>query len=71
LGRFQGPRQIILAVRVRALYRPSTTGAAGMVGQFGFVKTTLDPEGQILVDGELWRAVTRDGPLPGRRAWRF
>ena len=49
---------------LRALHRPQTTGAAGMVGHTGVVRTALDPEGQVLVDGELWRAVTRDGPVP-------
>ena len=57
---------VIFAVSagLRALYRPSTTGVAGMVGQTGVVKTALDPEGHVLVDGELWRAVARDGPVP-------
>ncbi len=57
---------VIFAVSagLRALYRPSTTGAAGMVGQTGVVKTPLDPEGQVQVDGELWRAVAQDGPVP-------
>jgi membrane-bound serine protease (ClpP class) len=57
---------VILAVSMglRALRRPPTTGAVGMVGHVGVVKRALDPEGQVLVDGELWRAVTRDGPVP-------
>jgi len=57
---------VIFAVSagLRALYRPSTTGPAGMVGQTGVVKTALDPEGHVLVDGELWQAVAADGPVP-------
>jgi membrane-bound serine protease (ClpP class) len=57
---------VIFAVSMglRALYRPSATGSAGMVGQAGVVRTPLDPEGQVMMDGELWRAVARDGPLP-------
>jgi len=57
---------VIFAVSagLRALYRPSTTGTAGMVGQTGVVKTALDPEGHVLVDGELWQAVAADGPVP-------
>jgi membrane-bound serine protease (ClpP class) len=47
-----------------ALYRPPTTGAAGMIGQTCLVRTPLDPEGQVQVDGELWRAVAQDGPVP-------
>jgi len=46
-----------------ALYRPASTGAAGMMGQVGVVKRALDPEGQVLIDGELWQAVAEDGPV--------
>jgi membrane-bound serine protease (ClpP class) len=35
-----------------------------MVGRIGVVRRALDPEGQVQVDGELWRAVTHDGALP-------
>jgi membrane-bound serine protease (ClpP class) len=55
---------VAVSMGLRALRRPPTTGAVGMVGHVGIVKRTLDPEGQVLVDGELWRAVTRDGPVP-------
>ncbi len=56
---------VIFAVSagLKALYRPATTGAAGMVGQLGIAKTALNPEGQVLIGGELWRAVAQDGPL--------
>ncbi|HEV8441420.1 MAG TPA: nodulation protein NfeD [Methylomirabilota bacterium] len=53
-----------VSVGVRALYRPPTTGVVGMVGQTAVVKTALAPEGQVLVEGELWRAVAEDGPVP-------
>ena len=49
---------------LRALYRPASTGANAMVGHTGVVRTAIDPEGQVLVDGELWRAVAADGPVP-------
>ena len=52
---------------LRALYRPASTGAAGMVGRSGVVQRALDPEGQVLIDGELWRAVAEDGPGAGGR----
>jgi membrane-bound serine protease (ClpP class) len=56
---------VIFAVSagVRALYRTPSTGTAGMVGQVGVVRSPLDPEGQVMIDGELWRAVTREGPV--------
>ena len=51
-----------LSFGVRALYGPPATGAAAMVGATGVVKTALAPTGQVLVDGELWGAVSIDGP---------
>ena len=52
-----------VSLGLRALYRPASTGAAGMMGQVGVVKRALDPEGQVLIGGELWQAVAEDGPV--------
>jgi membrane-bound serine protease (ClpP class) len=52
-----------LSYGVQALYRRPTTGATGMVGETGVVKRALAPEGQVLVEGELWRAVTETGAI--------
>jgi membrane-bound serine protease (ClpP class) len=52
-----------LSYGVRALYRRPTTGAVGMVGETAVAKTALSPEGHVLVQGELWRAVAGDGPV--------
>ena len=52
-----------VSMGLRALYRPASTGAAGMMGQVGVVKRALDPEGQVLIGGELWQAVAEDGPV--------
>jgi membrane-bound serine protease (ClpP class) len=49
---------------VRAMRRPPTTGAAGMIGQRAVVRAALDPEGQVQLDGEIWRAVAEDAPVP-------
>ncbi len=64
VGATAGVVMFAVGAGLRALHRPQTTGAAGMVGHTGVVRTALDPEGQVLVDGELWGAVTRDGPVP-------
>jgi membrane-bound serine protease (ClpP class) len=64
VGTTAGVVVFAVSAGLRALYRPPITGTAGMVGQTGVVKTPLDPEGQILVEGELWRAVAQDGPVP-------
>jgi membrane-bound serine protease (ClpP class) len=49
---------------LRAMMRPPTTGVAGMIGQRAVVRAALDPEGQVQLDGELWRAVAEDAPVP-------
>jgi len=37
-----------------------------MIGQRAVVRAALDPEGQVQLDGELWRAVPRTHPCrPG------
>ncbi|MGH7372841.1 MAG: NfeD family protein, partial [Candidatus Rokuibacteriota bacterium] len=46
-----------------ALYRPSVTGSSAMVGRIGVTRGALGPEGQVLIDGELWRAVSPDGRI--------
>jgi membrane-bound serine protease (ClpP class) len=38
-------------------------GAPALVGQTGVARGTLSPEGQVLVQGELWRAVVRGAPI--------
>jgi membrane-bound serine protease (ClpP class) len=43
---------------------PPQTGQEELVGQVGRVRTALDPEGYVLVHGELWRARSTDGPIP-------
>ncbi len=51
-----------LTFGMRALYRKPTTGESGMVGEIGVVRTPLTPEGQVLVHGELWKAIAQNGP---------
>jgi len=48
---------------IRAQMRKPTTGAEGLVGQVGVVRTPIAPEGQVFVRGEIWRAVS-DDPIP-------
>jgi membrane-bound serine protease (ClpP class) len=47
-----------VSMGIRALYRPAATGSSAMVGRVGITRTPLQPEGQVLIDGELWRAVS-------------
>ena len=41
---------------VKAQRRSTLTGASGMIGLTGEAKTDLNPDGQVIVNGEIWRA---------------
>ncbi len=49
---------------VRAMLKPSLTGPEGMVGRLAVARSVLGPEGQVQVDGEIWRAVAEGGAIP-------
>ena len=51
-----------LTLGVRAFRRRPLLGATGLVGQTGVARGALEPEGQVSVHGELWRAIA-DRPL--------
>jgi membrane-bound serine protease (ClpP class) len=44
---------------------PASTGVEGMVGAHGRAVTDCDPEGQVRVKGQLWRAYCRSGIRAG------
>lgn len=44
-------------------HKKSATGPVNLIGATGVVQTALDPEGAVLIDGELWQARARDGVL--------
>ena len=46
-----------LMTGIRALARPPMLGASGMIGQLAVARGPLAREGQVVVQGELWRAV--------------
>ncbi len=48
----------LVSAGLRAQLRQPATGSEGLVGAVAVVRTPLDPEGQVLVHGELWRAVS-------------
>ena len=58
----------VVAAGVRALGRPPSTGSEGLVGKTATVRERLGPEGQVVVSGEIWRAIAEGEPLePGAR----
>jgi membrane-bound serine protease (ClpP class) len=51
---------------VRGQRRRVTTGTEGLLGRVAVAKTSLNPKGTVLVDGELWKAELDDGKVaPG------
>jgi membrane-bound serine protease (ClpP class) len=52
---------VVISAVSRARGRPSTTGREGMTGEIGVARTRLDPSGQVLVHGELRKALADDG----------
>ena len=56
-----GALGFVAVKKTRAAQRQRARGGAeGLVGRLGVVRRPLDPQGQVLVDGELWQA---------RRSW--
>ncbi|MCX8068376.1 MAG: nodulation protein NfeD [Anaerolineae bacterium] len=53
----------VIAKALQAQKPRSVTGQEGLVGQSGVAKSRLDPEGWVLVSGELWRAVAEGEPV--------
>jgi len=56
----------LISAVIRAQRRRATTGAEGLIGQIATAKTTLDPKGTVLVEGERWTAIVDAGKVkPG------
>jgi membrane-bound serine protease (ClpP class) len=48
---------------IKAQNRKPTTGIEGIIGEIGETISSLEPEGQIRVHGELWNAESLDGSI--------
>jgi membrane-bound serine protease (ClpP class) len=44
-------------------HKKAGSGDVKLVGEIAHVDTTLEPEGTVLVRGELWRAKSHDGSV--------
>jgi len=65
----EGVAVFFLALLVTALFhhKKSSSKRLNVIGAIGVVDTELDPEGAVIVNGELWRARLNDGPsMPGK-----
>ena len=61
---------LLATLVVVALYRHKKAGAGDvkLIGEFAHVDTALDPEGTVIVSGELWRARSKNGAFISARA---
>jgi membrane-bound serine protease (ClpP class) len=48
---------------IQSRRRQPVTGREGLVGRVGIARTRLDPDGTVLVQGELWQSIAVDGPI--------
>lgn len=54
-------KDVIFYPFLRRAYQLEASGAARLVGLRGVARDTLDPNGYVYVNGELWRARTEPG----------
>jgi membrane-bound ClpP family serine protease len=61
---------LLVATLLAALSRHKKAGAGDikLLGEIGTVETRLNPEGTVIVCGELWRAKSNDGAGIAERA---
>ena len=52
---------VLGAVAGASRHQKSAAGELDLMGSEGSVETTLEPEGSVLIRGELWRARSRTG----------
>jgi len=45
---------------LRAVFRRPATGKEAIRGKTAVTKTVLEPEGTVLMEGELWKAVSQE-----------
>jgi membrane-bound serine protease (ClpP class) len=57
----------VLLVSVRAQVSTPKTGASGLVGEIGVVKSAIRPDGKVFVHGELWNATAKEPILEGTK----
>jgi len=54
---------VAITLGIKAQKRKVTTGAEGIIGETGIAITNLEPEGEVKVHGEIWRAESIDGTI--------
>jgi len=57
-----------LLVAALSRHKKSATNQANVIGALGIIQTALNPEGAVIINGELWRARVKDGAPVNARA---
>jgi membrane-bound serine protease (ClpP class) len=55
---------VVLGAGLRALAQRPAAGLETLVGRTGVAREDLEPAGQITLQGEIWRAVAKNGAIP-------
>lgn len=53
----------MVMLAVKAQRSQVSTGSEGLIGMIAEVRVPLEPEGQVFLNGELWRAISQEGPV--------
>jgi membrane-bound serine protease (ClpP class) len=64
---FAAITMFLVSIVIQARRNKVLTGADGMIGEEGITRTGLEPEGQVLVRGEIWEAVASANVPAGAR----
>jgi membrane-bound serine protease (ClpP class) len=56
---------VVMGLAYRIWKTKPTTGREGLIGERAVVRRRVDPEGQVMVRGELWRARADEALDPG------
>jgi membrane-bound serine protease (ClpP class) len=64
---FAAITMFLVSIVIQARRNKVLTGASGMIGEVGVTRTALEPEGQVLVRGEIWDAVASAAIPAGAR----
>ena len=52
-----------ITLAIKAQKRKPTTGSEGIIGETGFAITEINPEGNVQVHGEVWKAESLEGKI--------
>ncbi len=54
---------MVVSAILRSRRLPAVTGMQALVGRTAVVRSALEPEGQVFLEGERWTATAEDGPV--------